>query len=287
MEWIDKMNSALDYIEDNLDKEIDYDVVARKACCSSYNFQRVFSFIADVSLGEYIRRRRLTKAALELQNEDSRVVDVALKYGYDSPVSFARAFTNLHGVTPSEGKKEGVNLKSYPRISFKITIKGVEKMNYRIEKEKGFKLVGKRKTVTTKDGENFVEIPKFWNTLYEEGTCDKLINLCDKSNKAMYGVCYNFGKDKFDYMIAVESDKDLDEKFEMLDVPELNWVKFQCRGKMPEAQQSVWKRIFTEWFPTSGYEHDEGPEIEWYSNEDMNSDNYLSEIWIPIKKSNK
>ena len=123
MEWIDKMNSALDYIEDNLDKENDYDVVARKACCSSYNFQRVFSFIADVSLGEYIRRRRLTKAALELQNEDSRVVDVALKYVYDSPVSFARAFTNLHGVTPSEGKKEGVNLKSYPRISFKITIK--------------------------------------------------------------------------------------------------------------------------------------------------------------------
>ena len=286
MDWIDKMNSALDYIEENLDKEIDYEVIARKACCSSYNFQRMFSFIADVSLGEYIRRRRLTKAALELQKEESRVLDVALKYGYDSPVSFARAFTNLHGVTPSEGKKEGANLKSYPRISFKVTIKGVEEMNYRIEKEKGFKLVGKIKGVTTKDGQNFIEIPKFWNELCENGTCDKLMDLCDDSNKSMYGVCYNFGKDEFDYMVAVESNKELNEKYEVLDVPELTWVKFECRGRMPEAQQSVWKRIFTEWFPTSGYEHDEGPEIEWYSDGDMNSDNYLSEIWIPIKKFN-
>ncbi|CDM70348.1 Transcriptional regulator, AraC family [Clostridium bornimense] len=287
MEWIDKMNSALDYIEENLDKEIDYEVVAMKACCSSYNFQRMFSFIADVSLGEYIRRRKLTKAALELQKEGSRVLDVALKYGYESPVSFARAFTNLHGVTPSEGKKEGATLKSYPRISFKISIKGVEEMNYRIEKEKGFRLLGRKKTISTKNGENFIQIPKFWNESCEDGTCDKLMGLCDDSNKAMYGVCYNFGKDEFDYMIAVNSNKDVEEKYEVLDVPELTWVKFECRGKMPEAQQNVWKRIFTEWLPTSGYEHDEGPEIEWYSNGDMSSDNYLSEIWIPIKKSNK
>ena len=287
MEWIDKMNSALDYIEENLDKEIDYEIIAMKACCSSYNFQRMFSFIADVSLGEYIRRRKLTKAALELQKEGSRVLDVALKYGYDSPVSFARAFTSLHGVTPSEGKKEGATLKSYPRISFKIYIKGVEEMNYRIEKERGFKLLGKRKNITTKNGENFIEIPKFWQQSCKDGTCDKLMGLCDDSNKAMYGVCYNFATDEFDYMIAVNSNKDVEEKYEVLDVPELTWVKFECRGKMPEAQQNVWKRIFTEWLPTSGYEHDEGPEIEWYSNGDMNSDNYLSEIWIPIKKSSK
>lgn len=287
MEWIDKMNAALDYIEDNLENKIDYDVIAMKACCSSYNFQRIFSFIADVSLGEYIRRRRLTKAALELQQENSKILDIALKYHYDSPVSFSRAFTALHGIKPSEAKKEGVTLKSYPRISFKISIKGVEEMNYRIEKGKGFKLVGKKKNVATKNGESFIQIPKFWNESCEDGTCDKLMELCDDSNKIMYGVCYNFGTDEFDYMIAVNSNKNVEGKYEVLDVPELTWVKFECRGKMPEAQQNVWKRIFTEWLPNSGYDHDEGPEIEWYSNGDMNSDNYISEIWIPIKKSNK
>lgn len=106
MEWIDKMNAALDYIEENLTDTIDYEAIAQKACCSSYNFQRMFSFIADVSLAEYIRRRRLTQAGFDLQKTDSIVLDIALKYGYDSPISFSRAFQNLHGLTPSEARKK-------------------------------------------------------------------------------------------------------------------------------------------------------------------------------------
>lgn len=285
MDWIEKMNLALDYIEDNLDGEIDYEVVAMKSCCSSYNFQRMFSFIVDVSLGEYIRRRRLTKAALELQQTNIKVLDVALKYGYDLPVSFTRAFTNLHGITPNEAKKEGVSLKSYPRISFKISIKGVDEMEYRIEKNRELKLVGIKKNIIMKDGANLMQIPEFWKNTCENGIYNKLINLCD--DKIFYGVCHNFRTDEFDYMIGVESDKEINEEYEVLNIPELTWVKFECRGRLPKAQQDVWKRIFSEWLPSSGYEHDEGPEIEWYSDGEMDSDNYLSEIWIPIKKSNK
>lgn len=284
MDWIDKMNAALDYIEGNLDGTIDYELVAQKACCSSYNFQRMFSFIADVSLAEYIRRRRLTQAGFDLQKTYSTVLDIALKYGYDSPVSFSRAFQNLHGLTPSEARKKGSVLKSYPKISFKITIKGVDEMKYRIEEGKKIRLAGVMRKITTLNGENFKLIPQMWNDLYNDGTCEKITGAGKKENPAFYGVCCNFRKDEFDYMIGVESDSELQEGFEELIVPELTWVKFECRGKLPESQQTVWKRIFTEWFPTSGYEHADGPEIEWYSNENMNSDTYLSEIWIPVKR---
>jgi len=130
MDWLTKMNAALDYIEDHLLDEIDYKAVARKACCSSYNFQRMFSFITDVPLAEYIRRRRLTQAAIELQNTDARIIDVAVKYGYDSPVSFSRAFATLHGINPNEAKQSGARLKAYPKISFQISIKGEKEMNY-------------------------------------------------------------------------------------------------------------------------------------------------------------
>lgn len=283
MDWIDKMNSALDYIEDNLDKEINYEEIARKACCSSYNFQRMFSFIADVSLGEYIRRRKLTQAALDLQHEESSVIEVSLKYGYDSPVSFARAFNNLHGITPKEAKKKGIHLKSYPRISFKISIKGVEEMKYRIEKDREFRLIGKSKEITMKDGENFIQIPKFWNESCSSGVLAEMEKFASRS--AVYGVCYDFKTENFRYMLAVESDKDIPDGYEEINIPQFTWVKFECRGKLPEAQQNIWKRIFTEWFPTSGYEHANGPEIEWYSSEDKNSPDYLSEIWIPIIRS--
>lgn len=121
MDLLMKMNAALDYIESNLTEDIDFTIVAQKAYCSSYNLQRMFSFI--VPLAEYIRRRRLTQAAIELQNSNAKVIDVALKYGYDSPVSFSRAFANIHGITPNEAKQSGVELKVYPKISFKFQLK--------------------------------------------------------------------------------------------------------------------------------------------------------------------
>jgi AraC family transcriptional regulator len=130
MDWLTKMNCALDYIEENLTEEIDYGDVAAKACCSSYNFQRMFSFITDCPLAEYIRRRRLTQAALELQNTDGRVIDIAVKYGYESAAAFAKAFAALHGLTPTEARQDGAPLKAYPRISFHISIKGEKEMDY-------------------------------------------------------------------------------------------------------------------------------------------------------------
>jgi AraC family transcriptional regulator len=142
MDWLDRMNGAMDYIEAHLMEDISYDQVAKRACCSTYHFQRMFSFIADVPLSEYIRRRRLTLAAFELQMSTVKVIDIAFKYGYESPEAFSRAFKYLHGVMPTSARDKGVALKAYPRMSFHISIKGDVEMNYRIEEKQAFEMFG-------------------------------------------------------------------------------------------------------------------------------------------------
>ena len=162
MEWLKKLGAAIDYIEDNLDKEISYDEAARIACCSPYYFQRVFSYVSGVSLAEYIRRRKMTQAAFELQRADSRVIDVALKYGYSSPTSFNRAFQNVHGITPTAAKLGGSVLQAYPSIQFKIEITGGSAMAYRIAEKPPLRIVGIRIPLTSDMEDNLRIVPEFW-----------------------------------------------------------------------------------------------------------------------------
>src|SRR5699024_1701162 len=125
------MNNALNYIEENLTNEIDVSEIAKRALCSEYHFKRMFSFLAGVTLSEYIRRKRRTIAAFELNDSDSRVIDITMKYGYDSPDAFTRAFHHMHGITPSEARNNGHIIKSYPQMTFQLTVKGGNAMNYR------------------------------------------------------------------------------------------------------------------------------------------------------------
>ncbi len=284
MDWLSKMNEALQYIEENLTGEIKVEEAAKKAVCSSFNFQRMFSYMAEVSLADYIRRRRLTLAAMELLTTDAKVIDVAIKYGYESPVSFARAFYAMHGMNPSEVKKPGVKIKAYSRISFEITIKGVEAMNYYVKELEPFRLIGYKERLSMVDGKNFERIPKIWDEISDDGRYEKLLSLND--NKALFclGVCANGTDKEFDYYVATGSERSLLEGMSELMVPAATYVIFECVGKMPQGQQKVWKRIFTEWFPQSGYELTDGPQIEWYSDGDPSSDAYISQIWIPVMK---
>ena len=284
VDWLERMNCVLDYIENNLDGTIEMAEIAKQTNCSSFNFQRMFSFMADVSLADYIRKRRLSLAAMELLSTNVKVIDVALKYGYESPISFARAFYAIHGLNPSEVRRLGVKVKCYPRISLEITIKGVEAMNYRIKEFEGFHLVGYKERVTTENGENFLRIPQFWDEVGLDGRYEKMIQYND--NKKMYclGVCANADDNCFDYYIATGSNKKIPEDMVQLFVPAGCYVIFECVGKLPESQQNMWKRIFTEWFPQSTYDLIDGPQIEWYSDGDTSSDEYYSEIWLPIIK---
>lgn len=142
MEWIERLNKAIIYMEEHLTGEIDYEETARIACCSTYHFQRMFTYMTNVPISEYIRRRRMSLAAVDLCSSDEKIIDIALKYGYASPTAFNRAFQSVHGIAPSAARKDGCMLKSYPPLSFKITVKGVEEMNYRIEEKGPIRIIG-------------------------------------------------------------------------------------------------------------------------------------------------
>ena len=159
MEWIDHLNQAIDYLEEHISEEISYEEAARVAGCSAYHFQRMFTYLAGAPLSEYIRRRRMSLAAVDLRSGDEKIIDIALKYGYSSPTAFNRAFQGVHGVSPSAARKGGCSLKSYPPIRFKIIIKGVEEMNYRIEERGPIRILGVSQPLHRDMEQNFSIVP--------------------------------------------------------------------------------------------------------------------------------
>lgn len=296
MDWLKKMNEALNYIEDNLTEEIDFVTVAQKACCSSYNFQRMFSFITDITLAEYIRRRKLTNAAFELQNGDIKIVDLGLNYGYDSPVSFTRAFKAMHGITPTQARKEGAILKAYPRLSFQIIIKGVSEMNYRIETKPAFQVYGVEGIFENKDC--ISTIPKFWNKFCENGNGNKMIESLGKDlnnldEGSIHAVCgyRKISETTFPYMIcAFKNPTSKTDGYNIVDVPEATWAIFTSekheKDTVTEVTQKLNRRIYTEWFPNSKFDIIEGFDFELYKSD---GEKCYEEIWVRVnpKVANK
>lgn len=281
MEWIERLNSAINYIEESLTEEIDYDELSKITLCSSYHFQRMFAYMADVSLSEYIRRRKMSRAAADLQDEKSKVIDIALKYGYDSPTAFNRAFQRIHGIAPSEVRENGHSLKAYPPISFQITIKGDTAMDYRIERKEAFRIVGVSAPLEKEIEKNFEIVPTMWGQAVQNGTIEKLVSLMDGELKGLLGV--STCNDEFDwkYYIAVASNQAAEANLEEYMVPEETWAIFSGRGT-GQSIQDLEKRIVIEWLPTSGYEYGNGPDIEVYIN--PNPEDVIYEVWIPVVK---
>lgn len=281
MEWIEELNNAIKYIEENITEEINYEEVAKIACCSTYHFQRMFGYMAGVSLSEYIRRRRMSLAAVDLLNTKEKIIDIGLKYGYTSPTSFNRAFQSIHEITPSNARKQGVSIKSYPPISFKITIKGVDEMNYKIEEKQEFRIVGISEKLHKDIEKNFEEVPKMWGKASMDGTIPKLVSLMDYEPMGMLGVSACNDDEEWRYYIGVSSSKPLEGNFEEYIVPSFTWAIFEGSGT-GKSIQKLEERIITEWLPTSGYEYANGPDIEVYLNPDPNNTKF--EVWIPVIK---
>ncbi|TKH15463.1 AraC family transcriptional regulator [Peribacillus simplex] len=289
MDLLKNMNGAIKFIEENLTNEIDFKEVARLAYCSEYHFKRMFSFLAGISLSEYIRRRRLTLAAFELKDNNIKVIDIAIKYGYSSPDSFARAFQHLHGITPSEARSNGHSLKAYPPMSFQLSITGGSEMNYRIEEKEAFHIIGIKKRVPIIFNGVNPEIASMWKSL-DEKTINELKHLSNVEPLGLLSASANFSegrleeKGELDHYIGAATTRECPENLTQLKVDASTWAVFEAVGPFPETLQNVWGRIYSEWFPSSNYEQREGPEILWNENKDITSPTFRSEIWIPVMK---
>lgn len=286
MEWLDRMMNAIDYMEAHIEEQPDIEEIAKAAYSSTFHFQRMFHMLTGMTVSEYIRKRKLTLAAQELAMlRDARVLDIAIKYGYDSPESFAKAFRRVHGITPSAARELGANLKAYPRISFHLSLKGDKDMDYRIVEGKEYEVIGKLIRVSCKDGENFRRIPEFWRECHKDGTVEKLCPAA--GDKGILGICTDvkYDKEQMSYMIAVENNGCItDSSLETRKIPAATWAVFTSVGPMPEAIQKVWQRIFQEWLPATCYEHADAPELEVYPAGNNEAEDYRCEVWIPVVK---
>ena len=289
MNWITGIQKAVDYVENHICEEIDYEKAAKCAFSSSFYFQRIFSILCGITLGDYIRMRRLTLAGSELISTDSKVIDIALKYGYDSPESFSRAFSKFHNLSPSEARKTG-KIKSFSRISVKLILTGGDTMDYRIEKRGPIKVVCKRKEVTKPVDETAVnDIMSFWKQCGADGTVEKLCKMIpeDTPINGLMGICFtsDLENNRFPYAIGFAAGKDEIDcgEFEIAEIPAYTYAVFKVKGKMPEAFQETYRRICGEFFLQSDYEYAHGAELEVYPSADVENPDYECEVWIAVK----
>ena len=280
MEWVERLNEAIAYLEEHLTDEVDYGRLGQLACCSSWHFQRMFAYMAGVPLAEYIRRRKMSLAAVDLREKDAKIIDVAGKYGYSSPTAFNRAFQSVHGITPSAVKQEGVTVKSFPPVTFKITVKGVEEMNYRIETKDAFRIVGVSVPLHRDIEKNFAVIPSKWQEIAADGTLARLGEMMDTPPMGVLGVSTCNDTEPWRYYIAVSSSRDKGDLEEYI-VPGATWAIFPGEGTNQSIQE-LERRIVTEWLPTSGYEYGSAPDVEVYLSPDPQNARY--EVWIPVVK---
>ena len=276
--WAEGIQSAVDYIEENLTEELDIEDIAAKAYVSPFHFQRIFSVLCGMTVGDYIRCRRLTLAAQELSSSDIKVIDAAVKYGYDSPDSFARAFTKFHGISPSAAKERGASLKAFAPLRIKLTLEGGNFMEYRIVEKASFTVLGVSRSFNSDT--SYREIPKFWQEHMTSGGNRKICG--------QFGICLDGDGKNFDYLIAdiYKPWEEVPEGCITRVIPEGTWAVFPCRGALPKALQDVNTQIWSEWLPNCcDYKLGGNYDIEMYTKPaDDPKDNYC-EIWVPVVKA--
>lgn len=299
MDWITGIQNAINYIEDHITDELDYEQIAAESFSSSFHFQRVFSILCGYTLGEYIRNRRLTQAGTELANTREKVIDVAYKYGYDNPESFSKAFQKFHGITPSQARGSGVMLKSFSRLSIKVSLEGGSIMNYRIEEKPAMLLTGYKRRFTGSPNDKQDQDHNFaCETRLEqyilEGMC--------REHETIYQILTNFDADGYDFYYAYqfpswaledmqEIPADVADRFENVPIPAGTYIVFETgRCEFPTAKMDELRmKAISEWLPTSGYELRDAPEIgviHWFweeGNDKVNHSRYC-ELWLPIAK---
>ena len=269
--WVDGIQNAIAYIEDNLTEKLEIKDIASKAYVSEFHFQRIFSALCGFTVSEYIRNRRLTLAAEELSLSDAKVIDVAMKYGYDSHDSFTRAFTKFHGISPKAAKEKGAHLKSVAPLRISLTLKGGTMMDYRIVEKEAFTVMGRAKKFDKET--SYDEIPKYWQKYIMNGECKRM--------QSMYGVCMDGDGEHFEYLIACNYQpwNEVPDDYVTKLIPAGTWAVFPCKGAPVKVLQNINTQIWTEWLPNCK---------EYKLAGNYNLEVYLepkySEIWFLIQK---
>lgn len=286
MDWIKSFQKAVDYVEEHICEPVDYKRIAQEMNVSSFYFQKIFSILCGFTVGEYIRSRRLALAGSELLSTDEKIIDIALKYGYDSPEGFTRAFARFHGITPSDVRKNGAPVRSFARLSVSISVKGGSSMDYKIMKKEAFKIIAKEQRFKkVEDIQGRSDIPAFWTECHGDGTVKYLSENCKKDGVlggSVVGMCMEDStvvKD-FPYLIGAEyAGRDVPNGYKVVDVPAAEWAVFGIDGLGEEKIQQTWHKIFAEFFPSSTYKPAGNFDLEVYP-----TDTYKGEIWISVEK---
>ncbi len=264
-------------------------LVSKTTSYSSYHFSRIFNYIADIPLGEYIRRRKLSLAAIELQSENEKIIEVAFKYGYDSADGFTRAFFRQHGILPKDVRKSSVNIKIYPPLFFQIKITGVTKMNFRIEEKEAFEVFGIERVFPKSEA---ARVSEFWSECHKNGEYERLLNATKKEkvergNCTIGAVC-GYWKDNesdFPYMICATKDEQSEIlDFKVAQIPKATWAIFRSDeiDSIGTEIHNLFQRAYSEWLPSSNYVEANGPDIEIYGI--AGNGKYYEEVWIPVVK---
>lgn len=275
------LNLVVEYIEENLTHEMDYGQLSQIACCSEYELQRIFSSVAGVPLGEYIRRRKMTLAAWELIHSDLRVIDVAQRYGYESPDSFTRAFQRHHGATPAAVREGSAGITAYQRLSFYIAIKGNGSSVYRMEKKENFRFVGKTFRIGF-EGHCQRDAAACWEKL-APGDFQVLVPLSNVRPHGLLGVMTNIDESGYDYTIAAATTKKPPDGYDVIEIPAREWVVFYGQGPLLETLSRLRYQFQMEWLPMSGYEAPFLMDFEWYGMQSLVAEDNQAELWIPVR----
>lgn len=295
MEWIVAMQQAITYMEEHIMEEINYEDVAKQVHTSIYEFHRAFSFLTGMTANAYIRNRRLSLAGREIVETNAKITDIALKYGYETPESFTKAFTRFHGIAPKFAREKSAKLLLFNPLVIKIIVEGGKTMDYRIvqtEEQKFIALVTSFRNEIINDEENR-DIPDFWGECHDKNLVEAIRNLRPEGKRDLYGLCSptKQGEGTFEYGIGVlidgatsEFDTAEMEKagYSIWDVKPGTYVVFDCIGEDGDCIGDTWSKFYKEFLPQMGYESEAETDYEIYFENGRSG--LFCELWIPVRK---
>ncbi|MFW3588431.1 AraC family transcriptional regulator [Vagococcus fluvialis] len=285
---MNELAAVINYIEEHLEDNIDMKKIEQLAKVSEYNFQKIFSILSGLTLGDYIRKRRLSKSLYDLRETDEKIIDISFKYGYSSSESYSRAFQQLFNISPSKARKEQLELTIFPKLSIRVQIKGGVQMNYSITNKPDMMITGIKESYPN-IAVGQASIPNFWDRFNESDLFNQVINeKSEHSPNTVLGICIPQEGEAYDYFIGVYTDeKTTSERLETITLPTSDWAVFKAVGKVPDAIRQTYQDIYESFFPSTTYTQKKAPDFESYPLDlDPMSEDHVTEIWIPIHKNN-